>query len=64
MTKRITMHLNDDDWEALRKIAAKEYRDPRQQAGILVHDALVIKGVFVEQENEKLKAKTDGTVAP
>jgi hypothetical protein len=41
---KIQIRLTDFDFNNLRILAAQEYRDPRQQAGILIKEALENRG--------------------
>lgn len=48
---RIQIKLTEDDFRQLRHLADLEYRDPRQQAGILIREALESRGIVkIEQQ--------------
>ena len=47
---RFYIQLTEDDYQKLREFAKNEYRDPRQQAGILIHN------VF-SQDKDNLEAR-------
>lgn len=60
---RFQISLNDSDFRLLSVLAIQEYRDPRQQAGILIREALQSRGLLENAENgersEALKAASN-----
>jgi hypothetical protein len=48
--KRITIPLSPDEVAALRKRAAQELRDPRDQARYMVRAALGLNSVYLSTE--------------
>lgn len=51
---RITIQISEAEREALRKLALEERRDARNQASILLRQALVTKGFLpIEQPDQK-----------
>lgn len=43
---KIQIRLTELDFRMLRVLSDKEYRDPRQQAGILIREALEKRGLL------------------
>ena len=56
---RFQIVLQEHDFHALRELAGQEYRDPRQQAALLVSEALKRRGLLdapSKQKSEKVDA--------
>lgn len=46
MMVKFQIKLNESDFRLLRNLADQEYRDPKQQAGILIREALEKRGLI------------------
>jgi hypothetical protein len=45
------IRLNEDEFQALRALAQREYRDFRQQAGILIRKELIACGAIEDRQS-------------
>jgi hypothetical protein len=46
---RLTLILDKAERDALRVLAQREYRDPRQQAAVLIRDGLAQRGLLAAE---------------
>lgn len=59
LNSRLTVILTKQQKEALRILAAGEFRDYRQQAAIIIRDELERRGLLTEQSVNATKAQTN-----
>jgi hypothetical protein len=45
-TIRVTLLLDEDERNALRRLAEREFRDPRDQAALIVRQVLEARGLL------------------
>lgn len=50
---RFQIRLNEDEFRLVRKLADQEYRDLRQQVGVLVREALENRGLLRDEPNNE-----------
>jgi hypothetical protein len=62
MVRSIYVPLSDAAVRALRALAARELREPKQQAAALILDGLLRAGLMVEQQERRLD--NAGSTAP
>jgi hypothetical protein len=59
-SKQLFIRLVLADWDALRQLAEREYRDPKQQAARLISEGVMRHAV----ESESLRAATGSDRGP
>ncbi len=55
---RIQIRLTEDDFRQLRRLAEREYRDPKQQAGILIREGLENHGLVASDQQSSQNGKS------